>query len=258
MRYQIIIGWVSLMAIASTSTFVSGCASTGEKEANKKEIELLKKENSELKRQVRLMRRQLRASSRHQQPIYRSRTSDVRLGDKPVMGSKKATVALIEFSDYFCPYCSQFHRNTFELLKKNYIDTGKMQYVYRDYPRAGAKQAVDAAVAVNCAGDQGAYWKMHKKLFLRSPRINQNYYRSTANGLGLNTGKYESCLKNPQNYNAVKKDFDYGGMLGVRGTPTFYIGRVKGGKIVSPVRIVGAQPYKKFSESIDRILNPVK
>lgn len=236
--------------------FTSGCVSNGAGETDRTEIERLKKENALLKRQISLMRRLLQLTNSQRKTVFRSRASVVRFGTNPVLGDANATLALIEFSDYFCPYCRRFHNNTFELIKKNYIDKGKLLYIYRDYPRGMAEKAIEAAIAVNCAGNQGAYWKMQKILYRHSPEINRVFYKSTAKALGLDGQKYEVCLNSDQQRSDVKRDYDYGTSLGIRGTPTFYVGRVKGNKITATTTIVGAQPYSKFSQTIERLLRP--
>lgn len=233
---------------------MSGCVSSSTKETEQKEIAKLKRENELLKRQLKLMRRQLQLSANRRQNVYRLRVPEVRLGDGPRLGDSSAKVAMIEFSDYFCPYCARFHNTTFDLVIQNYVEKGKLQYVYRDYPRSAAKQAIEASIAANCAGEQGAYWEMQKKLYRHSPRINLAFYKSTAKEFGLDAKKYEACMESDRQRKRVKSDFGYGGTLGIRGTPTFYIGRVKGNKITGAIAIVGAQPYQKFSDSINQML----
>ncbi|MEE8387016.1 MAG: thioredoxin domain-containing protein [Acidiferrobacterales bacterium] len=238
------------------AVFTSGCVSNGAGKSDLERIERLKQENALLKRQISLMRRQLQLTASQRQSIIRPRVSVVRFGTNPVSGNADATVALIEFSDYFCPYCRRFHGSTLEVIRKNYIDKGKLLYIYRDYPRGMAKKAVDAAIAVNCAGQQGAYWKMQEILYRYSPAINRAFYKSTAIKLGLDAQKYEACLHSDQQRSAVKRDFTYGRSLGIRGTPTFYVGPVMGNKITAATTIVGAQPYSKFSQAIERLLRP--
>ncbi len=257
MPYSKLINRIVAIAMASIVVFTSGCVSSSSRETDQKEIAKLKKENASLERQLNLMRRQLQLSA-NRQHVYRARVPEVQLGGGPRLGKSKATVAMIEFSDYFCPYCARFHNTTFDLVKQNYIDKGKLLYVYRDYPRSAAKQAIESAIAANCAGEQGAYWKMQKKLFRHSPRINLAFYKSAAKEFGLDVKKYEACLKSDKQRRKIKSDFVYGKSLGIRGTPTFYIGRVKGNKITAAIAVVGAQPYQNFSKSIDRILRLTK
>ncbi|MFV1997389.1 MAG: DsbA family protein [Acidiferrobacterales bacterium] len=254
MTYARLISRSVAIVMVSIVVLTSGCVSGSPGEAEQKEIAALKKENALLRRQLNLTRQQLQLSANRRQNAYRPRLPEVQFGDGPRLGNSKATIALIEFSDYFCPYCARFHNTTFDLIKQNYIDKGKLLYVYRDFPRSAAKRAIDAAIAANCAGEQGAYWEMQKKLFRHSPRINLAFYKSAAKELGLDARKYEACLRSDQQPGKIESDYVYGRSLGIRGTPTFYIGRVTGNKITAATTIVGAQPYQKFSESMDRFL----
>lgn len=254
MKNYKLINYCITIVVLTMALSLPGCVSTNETHDNSAQIEKLKEENALLKRQINILRRELRSSARGKPSFLRGLSPTISFGSNPVLGSTKATIALVEFSDYFCPYCSRFHRTTFDLIKKNYIDNGKLLYVYRDFPRGLAGKAIDAAIAANCAGKQGAFWKMQKILFRYAPAINHEFYKSTAVKLGLDSKKYDDCLNSDQQRSAVKRDFSYGRALGIRGTPTFYVGRVSGNKIINAITIVGAQPYAKFSQTFDRLL----
>lgn len=97
------------------------------------------------------------------------KSSDTRVSvsadDDPVLGNANAPVTMIEFSDYECPFCKRFYDQTLGQIKKEYVDTGKVKLIYRDYPLSFHPGAEPAAQAANCAGDQGKYWQMHDKIF---------------------------------------------------------------------------------------------
>src|SRR5690606_19222030 len=97
--------------------------------------------------------------------------------DDPTLGSQQAKVAIVEFTDYQCPYCAQYHSETFENLKKEYIDTGKVQYVLRDFPLDFHAYAKGAAIAANCAGEQDAYWQMNHQLFSNQSELGDGLYQ---------------------------------------------------------------------------------
>ena len=82
-----------------------------------------------------------------------------------MLGSANATITLIEFTDYQCPFCSRHFNQTYEQIKKDYIDTGKVKFYLRDFPLGFHPNAQKAAEAARCAGDQGKYWEMHDALF---------------------------------------------------------------------------------------------
>lgn len=87
------------------------------------------------------------------------------IDDDPILGSANAPVTMIEFSDYQCPFCHSFWKQTLPQIKKDYIDTGKVKFVYRDFPLNIHPMAEPAARAANCAGEQGKYWEYHDKIF---------------------------------------------------------------------------------------------
>ncbi len=85
--------------------------------------------------------------------------------DDPMLGDPGAPVTIIEFSDFQCPFCQKFHSETFPQIKKTYIDTGKVRFVYRDFPLSFHPGAQPAAEAAECAHAQGKFWEMHEALF---------------------------------------------------------------------------------------------
>ena len=93
------------------------------------------------------------------------------VADAPMLGRADAPVTLVEFSDYQCPFCQRFFATTLSAIKKHYVDTGKVRYVFRDFPLDQLhRQARKAAEAVHCAGDHGKYWEMHDLLFQNQDR----------------------------------------------------------------------------------------
>ncbi len=181
--------------------------------------------------------------------------TQVELDDDPVRGNVNAKVAIVEFSDYECPFCGRFHAQTLPSLKKDYIDTGKVQYIFRDFPLEFHPHAINAAIVANCAGEQGAYWEMHDKLFVNQKRLGKALYEELAKTLKLKTAPFEACLKDARQAKEVASDFAYGQSVGIEGTPTFFVGRIDGKKLVNVIQIVGAQPPAVFAEAIESLLN---
>src|SRR3989344_7101547 len=143
----------------------------------------------------------------------------VEIGDSPVLGSKSAKVTIVEFSDYECPFCGRHFEQTYPQLKKDYIDTGKVQLVFKDFPLSFHPQAQKAAEAARCAGEQGKYWEMHDKLFSNQQSLSVENEKKWAKELGLNTAKFDSCLDSGKYASAVQADSNYGQSIGVSGTP---------------------------------------
>jgi len=172
----------------------------------------------------------------------------------PKLGASTAKVAVVEFSDFQCPFCSRFHRQTFPGLKQQYIDTGKIQYVVRDFPLGFHPEARMAALAANCAGKQDAFWGMQDKLFSNQRGLGDAMYQQLAKELSLDMPRFNTCLGDGAVTAEVNADLSYGQSVGVRGTPTFFVGRLQDGRVVDAKKIVGAQPLTAFSRAIDALL----
>lgn len=186
----------------------------------------------------------------------------VSLDDDPVLGDKNAPITLIDFSDYECPFCKRHFDQTFAQIKKDYIDSGKVKYVYRDLPLPfHDPMATKEAIAANCAREQGndtAYFKYHHEIFKRT-KSNGNGLAvddlyTIASDLALNSGNFKSCLDSEKYKDEVQKDLADASKYGATGTPTFFIGKSTGSEIEGTM-LVGAQPYGAFKTIIDQQLN---
>lgn len=178
----------------------------------------------------------------------------VSIDDDPIKGKADAPVTIVEFSDYECPFCKRNHDQVFPQIAKEYIDTGKVRYIFRDYPLGFHKRAKPAAVAANCAGEQGKYWEMHEYLFQSKANLTDDKFIEFANSNGLDVPKYEACLKDNKHDAEIDNDFKDGQNYGVRGTPSFFIGKTTDGKEMTGVYIRGARPFDAFKTEIDKIL----
>jgi protein-disulfide isomerase len=167
---------------------------------------------------------------------------DVSVDDDPAHGPVDAPVIMIEFSDFNCPYCGRFARETLPLLRENY--EGRIRFVYRDYPILG-DSSLQAAIAAECADDQGAFWEFHDLLFENQGSFNQAMFIRFGEALELNIEQFTACHNDPATRDEIGGDFAVAQRLGVSGTPTFFInGRP----------VVGAQPYEVFQGVIDEEL----
>ena len=164
------------------------------------------------------------------------------LDDDPFLGDENAPVTIVSFEDYQCPFCQRSFQQTFPLLMKDYIDTGKVKYVYRDFPLSFHPEAQAAAEASECADDQGKFWEYHDALFENQQTLGSSLYTQLANQLGLDVKEFDSCLSSGKFRQEVQADFSYGSSVGVSGTPTFFINGIK---------LVGAQPYQAFQQIIE-------
>ena len=196
------------------------------------------------------------------QPPQQPTSSKVSVDDDPVLGSKDAKVTLIEFSDYECPFCKRHFDQVYPSLKKDYIDTGKVKMVFRDYPLPfHDPMATFEANAVNCAREQGgdsAYFKFHDEIFKRTKSngngLTKDEVYEIASDLGLNQANLKVCADSGKFTEEIKKDVTDGGAVGVSGTPSFFIGRSDPSGTITGQIIVGAQPYSAFQAAIDPLL----
>lgn len=163
--------------------------------------------------------------------------------DDPKRGPEDAKVTIVEFSDYECPFCERFVRDTMPVLLKEYGD--KVQFVFKDFPLPMHPNAPKAAEAAHCAGDQGKYWEYHDKLFENRRQMSEPSLKNHARTLGLNTSKFDECLDSGKYTKKVRDNLQLGRKAQVNGTPTFFI---------NGERLVGAQPFEAFKEKIDEEL----
>jgi len=183
----------------------------------------------------------------------------VSLDDDPFKGNANAQVTVIEFSDFQCPFCFRFFEQTLPQIEKNYIETGKIKFVYRDLPLDNLHpNARPVHIAAECADEQGKFWEYHDILFEKQSEWQrlaaadlQITMAEYANDLGLEKASFESCMQSDEIADEVNKDYLDGTSYGATGTPTFFIGNEKDGFI----KLVGAQPYSAFQAEIDKQLS---
>lgn len=179
--------------------------------------------------------------------------------DGRAQGKADAPLTLIEYSDFTCGYCLKFFKETLPKLQATYIDTGKVRFVYRDYPRADRGVGVEAAVAARCAGAQGRYWAMHDRLFGEGGRLDSGSFKSAAKSMGLNQAEFGKCFDERRHLESIFQDRREANRWGFHGTPGFILMQTVEGPTekVPAVAIPGAFPFDAFAEEIDRMLSKV-
>ena len=172
------------------------------------------------------------------------------LGNQPTLGSDRAPVAIVEFSDFQCSYCKRFWADTLPKLKTFYIDTGKARFTYRHFAILG-KHSEQAARAADCAGEQGKFWPYHDLLFKNQGGLafSQSRLKQYARDTGLNSAGFASCLDSGKYKDKVERETASAAHLGGRGTPLFF---------VNQRLLVGAQPFDAFQKLVDEELQVVK
>jgi len=168
---------------------------------------------------------------------------DIPTENSYALGPADAPITIVEFSDFECPFCRRWHAEVYKPLLAAY--PGKIRLVYRNLPLTSLHpDAMSAAEAAMCAGEQDVYWKYHDKLF-SSESLGNSVYIQYAQDLGLNVPTFESCLSNHKYQKTIEADSDFALNLGVRSTPTFFI---------NGLALVGAQPLDVFKQVIDKEL----
>ncbi len=169
---------------------------------------------------------------------------DVPVDDDPFLGSPNAPITIVEFSDYECPYCRQWHSEVYTQIIDTYGD--QIRFVYRDFPLESIHvNAKPAAEAANCANEKGVFWDFHDKLFSMELGLSPSAYQEYATQLGLDAQEFQECIESRRYQQEVQSDFDFAANLGVRSTPTFFI---------TGIAVVGAQPFEIFQQVIEREL----
>jgi protein-disulfide isomerase len=228
------------------------------------DVAALKREIEALKAQQATMQKDLDAIKSFLQQLIRQPEEPklvdaaVAIAGEPSKGSPRAKVTLIEVSDYHCPFCRRHMQATQPQIEADYITSGKLQYIFIDYPIEQLHpEAFKAHEAANCAGDQGKYWEMHAKLFA-SPTRDLGLLVSQAQELGMDGAKLRACLDEGKYAKPVRESVARMEQLGISSTPTFLLGATPAAgepmKIAKVVR--GALPYPEFKKAIDSMLNP--
>jgi len=184
-------------------------------------------------------------------PIVAQKDSDgVRADLARIQGSPSASVWVIEVSDFQCPFCKQWHDETYAKLRDEYVKTGKVRLAYINFPLAQHAHAFPAAESAMCAGAQGKFWEMHDALFttqkkwetLSSPAL---FFDSLARSSGVNSERWRQCIQSGKMRAWIQADHDRAEAAGAGSTPSFMIG---------DKMLVGAQPIENLRSAIDSAL----
>ncbi len=178
----------------------------------------------------------------------------VPLGDSPSLGAADAPVVLVEFTDYECSFCKRAHDDVLAALKKKFVDTGKLRLVSRNMPLSMHPRAVPPAHAALCAHAQNQFWPMHDRLFAMSATLTEENFIKAAKELNLDGKAFATCLAEKRFASQINRDSQDAGAVGITGTPSFVLGRVKDGKVTGTL-MVGAKPPAQFEAEITKLLD---
>jgi len=157
-------------------------------------------------------------------------------------GSENAPVEIVSFSDFQCHFCAKFSLETFLQIREEYIKTGKVKFIFRHLPLGFHQMAEPAALAAMCAGKQGKFWEYHDQLFENQGRLNNQYFRTLAEELGLDVVEFNSCLNSKEDLQQIRLDLQAARESGISGTPSF---------LVNGEKLVGALSFSEFKEVIE-------
>jgi protein-disulfide isomerase len=215
----------------------------------------VQQQNEEILRELRAIRMLLeRLTTPQQQAQAPPATARITNLAGYALGKADAPLTMVEFTDLQCPYCRHFVLTSFDELKKNWIDTGKLRYVTRDFPITDLHaQAMPAARAARCAGEQGKFWEMRIALMRNANLLSPAYISATAADLKLDAKAFAACAASTKFDAEIQSDMQEGTRLNVAGTPTFVLGRTSNGSIEGPV-VVGALPYAQFDAKLRQLM----
>jgi protein-disulfide isomerase len=172
------------------------------------------------------------------------------------IGRPDAPLVMVEYSDYQCPFCRQYHVSTFDEIKKNYVDSGRVRYINRDFPLAFHENARRAAIAARCAGEQGRFWELRHAMIVNANQLGGQNISKYASDIKLEMSGFQTCLDSGRYTKEVDRDLEEGAQAGVSGTPSFVVGRLVNGRLEG-VRMVGAMPYQNFASTLDEALRKI-
>jgi protein-disulfide isomerase len=174
-----------------------------------------------------------------------------------VLGSVDAPTVLIEFADYQCGFCRRHLFTVMPGLIEDYVNAGRLLYAFMEFPAAErGPESLAAANAARCAGEQGKYWEMRERLYAHPYSHDAGGFQVQGGLLGLEPSAYERCLETLAHEEVIRAHVAVGLQLGVRGTPSFFLGvpTGDGNRVQLLRRIVGAQPAELFRTEIDTAL----
>lgn len=269
----------TLAALTALTALILFFAQPGFPQGNREEFEALKKEVEALKgafkshqathegqttilKELQKIKDLLQAGQAGQAPRAAPAQEIVLSVDgRPFKGEKNAKVTLIEFADYQCPFCARHARETLPQIEAEHIKTGNVKYVFRDFPIESIHpQALKAAEAAHCAGEQGKYWEMHGRLFADQRALGLKDLPQHAQALALDARNFQECLDSGKYAANLRRDLADAQKAEVTGTPTFFLGLTEPNSSQVRVlrRLVGAMPYAAFKEAIDGLLSSEK
>ena len=170
----------------------------------------------------------------------------------PVLGDSNAPITILEWGDYQCTYCYKFHQDTLDIINEEFIKTGKVKLVFKDFPLNGIDSLL-AAEASYCANDQEKYWQYHDELYKnwggeRTGWITRDALTEFAKEVKLDINEFNQCLDDQKYEDKVTELYDFGKNIGIDATPSFLVFNNE-----NIIKIRGNQPLEVFLKTFDEL-----
>ena len=202
-------------------------------------------------RQIRqLLEKQAKPAAPQEEAPTRAKIAD--LSGVAMLGSPVAPLTIVEYTDYQCPYCQRFHVTAFAELKKAYIDTGKARFFSKDMPLDFHPNAMRAAMAARCAGEQGKFWELRNTMGANPNSLDMDHIVNFAADLKIDTAALRVCIDSGKYKERVQNDVLEAMRIGASGTPTFIVGRSVGNGVDGEL-VVGAMPFQMFDVKLKEL-----
>ncbi|MGB7292531.1 MAG: thioredoxin domain-containing protein [Thermodesulfobacteriota bacterium] len=170
-------------------------------------------------------------------------------------GDPNAPITLIEYCDYQSYFCGHFHNDVVPKLENDYIRTGKVKYIYRDFPDEKRDMAIPAANAVRCAGEQGKYWEFQEFVFANRENLNIDKMIIYAQDSGLNLGDFKKCVSEKRYESEILGEKKAGVENGIAVVPSLLFGKTRGDNKLLATNVIGARNYNNLRNHIEQLLN---
>lgn len=191
-------------------------------------------------------------AAQSQAPTSQAARVTLDVGSAPRLGAPEAPLTIVEFTDFQCPFCNRFFVETFPTLKKNFIDSGQVRFYSMDNPLEFHTNALRAAEAGRCAMEQGQFWAMHDRLQANPQELQMADILRYAGSLGLEAGPFQECLESDKYKAAIQQSMQEALRKGVRGTPTFVVGRSTAAGVEGTL-LLGAESYPVFEKLLKQL-----
>jgi protein-disulfide isomerase len=233
--------------------------SAADYQALRKELDLMRERIAQMQKEIDALKSAPPAAAvaAADGPIVPVTNVTFNLSKAPIKGGASARVAMVELSDFECPFCGRYARETAPQLMKQYVDSKRIAYAFLHLPVPTHAFAFKAAEAAACAGDQGKFWEMHDVLFARQgSALAPAFLPSKGDALGIDKTAYTTCLSTSRHAPTIQADLAQIARFPRTGTPTFYIGSFDPATKMfkSAVRIVGSKSLGVFQQAIDEQL----